>query len=153
MANTYSQLHVQLIFVVDGRQNLIAENNRESVEKYICGIISANKCKPLAIYTNPDHTHVLLGLNPSISVADLARNIKANSSRFINEKGWMRGKFNWQKGYGAFSYSKSQIDSVIKYILRQPEHHKRLTFKEEYLKMLQKAEITYDEKYLFDWYD
>lgn len=153
MANTYTQMYVQLVFAVKGRADIIPEGNRIELEKYICGIINNKKSKPLAIYCNPDHTHILIGFHPEISVSDLTRDIKANSSKFINEKKWLRAKFQWQDGFGAFTYSKSQIDDVIKYILKQPEHHKRKTFKEEYLSMLHKLEIAYDEKYLFEWYE
>ena len=153
MANTYTQIVVQIIFAVQGRQNLIAEQNREPLEKYICGIISKNDSKPLAIYCNPDHTHVLIGLNPSVSISNMAREIKANSSRWINEEKWIKGKFKWQEGFGAFTYSKSQIDSVAKYILDQPIHHKRKTFKEEYQDFLEKFDVEYNEKYLFDFYE
>jgi putative transposase len=121
------------------------------LEKYICGIINNNNSKPLAIYCNPDHLHVLIGFHPTISVSDMTRDVKANSSKFINEKKWLAGKFQWQDGFGAFTYSKSQIDAVGKYILNQAEHHKKKTFKEEYLLLLQKADIKYDERYLFDW--
>ncbi len=123
------------------------------MEKYICGIINNQKSKTLAIYSNPDHIHILIGLHPTISVSDITRDIKANSSKFINAKKWVVGKFNWQDGFGAFTYSKSQIDNVVKYILNQPEHHKKKTFKEEYLMMLQKFEIEYNEQYLFEWYE
>jgi len=153
MTNTYTQMYVQIVFAVLGRANLIAENHRVELEKYICGIVANKKCKPLAIYINPDHVHLLFGLHPTIAVSDLTRDIKANSSKFINNKQWVAGKFNWQDGFGSFSYSKSQIDGVIKYILNQPEHHKRKTFKEEYLYMLQKNEIAYDDRYLFEWYE
>jgi len=146
-------MYVQIVFAVLGRANLIAENHRVELEKYICGIVANKKCKPLAIYINPDHVHLLFGLHPTIAVSDLTRDIKANSSKFINNKQWVAGKFNWQDGFGSFSYSKSQIDGVIKYILNQPEHHKRKTFKEEYLYMLQKNEIAYDDRYLFEWYE
>ncbi len=152
MANTYTQMYVQIVFAVKGRENLITEKNRIELEKYICGIIKNKKSKPLAIYCNPDHTHVLVGLHPEVSVSDLSRDIKANSSKFVNEKKWITGKFQWQDGFGAFTYSKSQIDPVIKYVLNQPEHHKKQTFKEEYLLMLEKFEIAYDEQYLFEWY-
>ena len=149
MSNTYTQIYVQIIFAVQGRQNLIKEQHREELEKYICGIITKKNSKPLAIYCNPDHTHVLIGLHPSVSVSDIARDIKSNSSRWINENKWFRGKFHWQEGFGAFTYSKSQIDRVVKYILNQPEHHKRNTFREEYIKLLEKYKIKYEEKYLF----
>ena len=153
MPNTYSQMYVQIVFAVLRRANAIPENHRVELEKYICGIVANKKCKPLAIYINPDHVHLLFGLHPTISVSDLTRDAKASSSKFINDKKWVAGKFNWQDGFGAFTYSKSQIDEVIKYILNQPGHHKRKTFKEEYLNMLQKNEIAYDDRYLFEWYD
>lgn len=153
MANTYTQLYVQIVFAVKGRGNFIAEKNRIELEKYICGIVNNKKSKPLSIYCNPDHLHILIGLHPTMSVSDITRDIKANSSKFITEKKWLMGKFQWQDGFGAFTYSKSQIDAVAKYILNQPQHHKRKTFKEEYLSMLQKAEVVYDEKYLFEWYE
>ena len=99
----------------------------------------------------PDHTHLLVGLKPSISISDLVRDIKAGSSKFITDRNFVKGKFNWQEGFGAFSYSKSQIDSVIQYILNQEEHHKKKTFKEEYIDFLKRFEIEYQEKYLFEW--
>lgn len=151
MANTYTQLYIQLVFAVQGRENLIIEKHRLEIEKYICGIINNKKSKPLAIFCNPDHTHIFVGLHPENSISDLVRDIKSNSAKFINEKKWLRGKFNWQSGFGAFSYSRSHIDDVAKYILNQPERHKKIYFKEEYLDMLKKHEIDYDEKYLFEW--
>src|SRR5690554_129639 len=150
MANTYTQILVQIVFAVKGRQNLIAEKHREKIEKYICGIISNNRSKPLAIYCNPDHCHVLLGLHPSISISEISGDIKASSSKWINENRWIRGNFSWQEGYGAFTYSRSQLDVVVQYILNQPEHHRTKSFREEYLGFLQKFEIEFDEKYLFE---
>jgi REP element-mobilizing transposase RayT len=99
----------------------------------------------------PDHTHIFIGLQPSIAVSDLVRDIKAGSSKFINDNKWMKGKFNWQEGFGSFSYSRSHIDNVVNYILNQQEHHKKKSFKEEYLEFLNKYAIDYDEKYLFEW--
>lgn len=153
MANTYSQMYVQIVFAVLGRENVIKDIHRIELEKYICGIISNNKCKPLALYCNPDHAHVLIGLHPTVSVSDITRDIKANSSKFVKDKKWVIGKFAWQDGFGSFTYSRSQIDDVAKYIINQPEHHKKRTFKMEYLSMLQKNEIHFDERYLFEWYD
>ena len=95
--------------------------------------------------------HLLVGIKPSIAISDLVRDIKAGSSNFINEKGWIRGRFNWQEGFGAFSYSRSQIDAVSKYISEQETHHRSNSFKSEYLGLLRKFEVDYDEKYLFDW--
>jgi len=153
MANTFTQMYIQIVFAVKGRQNLIREKHRDELEKYMCGIVNNNKSKPLPIYCNPDHVHILIGLHPSMSVSDMARAIKANSSKWINEKRWIRGQFRWQEGYGAFTYSKSQIDAVVKYILNQPEHHRKSTFKEEYLSILNKLDIQFDEQYLFEWYE
>lgn len=153
MPNTYSQLYVQIVFAVKGRQNLIPKQHREELHKYITGIVQNNEQKMLSVFCMPDHAHLLIGLKPSISISDLVRDIKSSSSKFISEKGFVNGKFNWQEGFGAFSYSRSQIDAVIKYILTQEEHHRKLTFKEEYIDFLKKFQVEYDEKYLFDWID
>ena len=152
MANTYTQIYVQIVFAVKGRENLIHEKHREKLEKYICGIVNNKESKPLAIYCNPDHLHILIGLKSNTSVSDITRDIKANSSKWINEKKFIVGKFSWQEGYGAFTYAKSQIDAVAKYIHNQPQHHQKKSFKEEYLAILNKAEIEFEEKYLFEWY-
>ncbi|VXB43128.1 MULTISPECIES: IS200/IS605 family transposase [Chryseobacterium] len=151
MANTYTQIYIQIVFAVKGRQNLIPEENREELHKFITGIVSHRNQKLFAVFAMPDHVHILVSMSPTVTISDLVRDIKAGSSKFINEKGWMNGKFNWQEGYGAFSYSKSSVDSVVKYILNQEVHHKTKTFKEEYLDFLQKFEIEYDSKYLFEW--
>ncbi len=151
MPNTYSQIYIQIIFAVKGRENVISTNNREELQKYITGIVQNREQKLLSIFSMPNHTHVLIGIKPLISISDLVRDIKTGSSNFINEQKWVKGKFAWQEGFGAFSYSKSQIDNVIKYILNQEEHHKTFSFKEEYINFLEKFEIQYDEKYLFEW--
>jgi len=151
MPNTYTQLYVQIVFTVKGRANLISSNNREELHKFITGIVSNRNQKMLAIYAMPDHVHILIGLKPNISISDLVRDIKAGSSKFINDSKWINGKFNWQEGFGAFSYSKSHLDNVVKYILNQEEHHKNQSFKEEYLEFLQKYDIEYDSNYLFEW--
>ena len=153
MANTYTQIYIQIVFAVKGRQNLIARGNREDLHKYITGIVQNKGQKMLAIYSMPDHTHLLIGLKPDITVSDFVRDIKAGSSKFINDSRWVNGKFQWQEGFGAFSYSKSQIQSVTRYILNQEEHHKNYTFKEEYVDFLKKFQIEFDEKYLFNWLD
>ena len=101
----------------------------------------------------PDHIQAFIGLRPSMAISDLVRDIKNNSSNFINEKKWTKDKFSWQEGYGVFTYSHSQIDAVYNYILHQEEHHKKKTFREEYLDFLKKFEIEYNAKYLFDWID
>lgn len=150
MPNTYSQIFIQIVFAVKGRQNLISKNNREELHKYITGIIQHKEQKLLTIFCMPDHLHILISIKPSISLSDLVRDIKVNSSKFINDKHWIQGKFSWQEGFGAFSYSKSHLDTVVKYILNQEEHHKTKTFKEEYIEFLEKFEIEYNENYLFE---
>jgi putative transposase len=153
MPNTYSQLYIQLVFAVKGRQSLIPKHNREELHKFITGIIQNRDHKLLSIFAMPDHIHIFIGLKPHQSISDLVRDVKSGSSKFINNNKWTIGKFNWQEGYGAFSYSKSQIDNVVNYILNQEEHHKTKTFKEEYIEFLEKFEIEYNEKYLFEWID
>jgi len=151
MANTYSQIYIQIVFAVKGRQNLIATEKREELHKFITGIVTNREQKLLAIFAMPDHVHILVGMKPNISISDLVRDIKAGSSKFINDSKWINGKFNWQEGFGAFSYSKSNLDNVVKYILNQEDHHKNKTFKNEYLDLLEKFEIDFNEKYVFEW--
>lgn len=151
MPNTYTQLYIQIVFAVKGRENLISKVNREELHKYITGIVQNRDQKLLSIFCMPDHVHLLISIKPTISISDLVRDIKAGSSKFINDSKWIKGKFNWQEGFGAFSYSKSQIDAVVKYILNQEEHHKKINFKDEYIDFLKKFEIEYNEKYLFEW--
>ncbi|MGH7596056.1 MAG: IS200/IS605 family transposase [bacterium] len=151
MANTYTQIYIHVVFAVQGRQNLIPKEHKEELHKYITGIVQNKKQKLIAINSMPDHIHIFIGMKPSIALSDLVRDIKNNSSNFINEKKWIRGKFSWQEGFGAFSYGHSQIDVVVKYIQNQEEHHTKKTFKEEYLEMLKKFDVEYDERYLFKW--
>jgi putative transposase len=151
MANTYTQIYIQIVFAVKGRQNLISKENREELHKFITGIVSNRGQKLFAVFAMPDHVHILVSMSPTVSISDLVRDIKAGSSKFINDKKWMNEKFNWQEGYGAFSYSKSNIDLVVKYIVNQEEHHKNKSFKNEFLEFLEKFEIEYDSKYLFEW--
>ncbi|NJN24785.1 MAG: IS200/IS605 family transposase [Cyclobacteriaceae bacterium] len=153
MPNTYTQLLIQFVFAVKNRDALINEPIRPDVEKYISGIIKNNNHVLLAQYCMPNHCHILVGFNPIQSISDLAKDIKSNSSKWINENKFTPFKFNWQEGFGAFSYSKSQLDVVANYILNQKEHHKKKTFKEEYLDFLQKFNVDYNEKYLFEWLD
>jgi REP element-mobilizing transposase RayT len=153
MSNTYTQINIQIVFAVSKRENLISKNNRDELQKYITTVIENKGQKLLAIFAMPNHIHILIGMRPNIALSDLVRDIKSTSSNFINSKKWVKGKFNWQNGFGAFSYSNSQLDRVIKYVLNQEEHHKRKSFKKEYLEFLSKFEIDYDEKYLFDWID
>ena len=153
MANTYTQLYIQIVFSVKGRENLIKESFRDELEKIICGIISKQNCKTYAIYCNPDHTHLFVGIHPTISVSKLMEQVKTGSSNWLNSKQYIVGKFSWQDGYGAFSYSKSHIDKVVKYVLNQSEHHKKQSFRDEYMSFLNKFEMDYDPKYLFEWYE
>ena len=151
MANTYTQLYIHLVFAVHGRQHMVTETVRERVQQYLCGIAHDRQHKVLAIYCMPDHTHLLVGLHPDQSIAELVQLLKSNSSKWLNENRLLPGRFEWQRGYGAFSYAKSQLDNVINYILTQPEHHKRISFREEYLDILKRFEVEYDPRYLFNW--
>ena len=152
MANTYTQLYVQIIFSPLGRQNLICNKIKNDIYKYIVGIIKRKNQKPMIINGMPDHVHILIGFSPDIAISDLVRDIKSNSSNFINENKLIPGKFSWQKGFGAFTYSKSQVPRVVRYIENQEEHHRMKTFKEEYLELLEKFEVDYKKHYLFEWY-
>jgi len=153
MANTYSQIYIQIVFTVKGKHNLIKKQNRSELHKYISGIVTNRNQKLVSIFAMPDHIHLLVGIKPNISISDVVRDIKSGSSKFISDNNWVKGKFAWQEGYGAFSYSKNQIDRVVNYILNQEEHHKKRTFKEEYLELLKKNEIEYSDEYLFEWVD
>ena len=151
MANTYTQIYLHVVFTVKRRQNLIENNWKEELHKYICGIVNSKKQKVYAIGGVADHVHILISLKPNITVSDLVRDIKSNSSKWINEKGLSRGKFQWQEGFGAFSHAQSQLSTVITYINNQEQHHKKKTFKDEYVELLNKYNIEFDDKYLFDW--
>lgn len=149
MANTYSKLYIQIVFAVKGRQNLISKKWKDEIYKYITGIVSNQKQKLIAINGMPDHIHILVGIKPNISLSDLVRDIKSSSSKFINEQKLINGKFEWQKGFGAFSYGHSQLSNVIKYIENQEEHHKSRTFKEEYIAFLKLFDIDFKDEYIF----
>lgn len=151
MANTFTQVYIQIVFSVKGRQNLIQKSWRDELYKYICGIVNAKEQKVYAIGGVADHIHILVSIKPNIAISDLVRDIKANSSKWINEKGHVLGKFQWQEGFGAFSYAQSQLDNVIAYINNQEQHHQKKTFKQEYTGLLQKFNVAYDEQYLFEW--
>ncbi len=150
MANTYSQIYIHIVFAVKGRQNLISKEWKEELYKYITGIVRNKDQKLIAINGMPDHIHILIGLKPSKSISDLTRDIKANSSRFINEKQWVNGKFEWQTGFGAFSCGQSDVSTVIQYIQNQEIHHCEKTFKEEYINLLESFGIDYKNEYLFE---
>jgi REP element-mobilizing transposase RayT len=153
MPGTFSQIYIQVVFAVKGRESLIHKEWEERLYQYITGIVRTKEQKLIAINGMPDHIHVFIGMKPSCCLSDLVREIKKSSNDFINENNLSRFRFSWQEGYGAFSYSHSQIDAVAKYILNQKEHHKKVTFKEEYVDFLKKFEIEHDEKYLFNWID
>ena len=153
MPATFSQIYIQVVFAVQGRQNLIQHSWKTELHKYIAGIITAKQQKSIIVNGMPDHIHAFIGLKPAMAVSDLVRDVKNNSTKFINEHGFVKGKFSWQEGFGAFSYSRSHIDRVYKYILNQEEHHKKKSFKTEYIEFLNFFEIPYDEKYLFEWYE
>jgi REP element-mobilizing transposase RayT len=149
MANTYTQIHIQAVFSVQNRECIIQNNWRDELYKYITGIVQKNNHKLLAINGMSDHVHILFGLRPSQSVSDLLQDIKGSSSKWINDKRLVRGKFSWQEGYGAFSYNKTDLPNLIRYINNQAIHHKRKTFIEEYHEMLKEFETDYDDRFIF----
>lgn len=148
MVNSYTQIYIHIVFAVEGRQNLIPPEHNDELQKFIIGIVSAQKQKLIAINNMPDHLHLLVGLRPDSSLSDLVRDVKAGSSKFIKEKRWVAGRFSWQEGFGAFSYSRSQLGTVIRYIENQQQHHARQTFRNEYIELLEKFGVDYDRKYL-----
>jgi putative transposase len=149
MSNTYTQIHIHVVFAVKNRVGIIHKDWRDELYKYITGIIQKNDHKLLIINGVEDHLHLFFGMRPTQTLSDLMQDVKANSSKWINEKGFVQGRFEWQSGYGAFSYSKSQISSVIKYIENQEVHHTKQTFLEEYKNLLDQFEVDYDERYIF----
>ncbi|MBN8705978.1 MAG: IS200/IS605 family transposase [Bacteroidetes bacterium] len=151
MVGTFSQIYVQVVFAVNGRENLLQKPWRDDVFKYIAGIIKSKNQKSIIVNGVGNHVHFLVGLKPSMSLSDLVRDVKNNSSNFINEQKFVGGKFSWQNGFGSFSYSHSQLDQVYQYILNQEQHHRNKSFREEYIGFLKKYEIEFEEKYLFDW--
>ncbi len=153
MAGTFSQIYIQVVFAVYKRQNFLHPSWRTELFKYMSGIIKQKGQKPIIVNGVCDHVHLFIGLKPAMSVSDLIRDVKCNSSQFVNDKNFVDNKFSWQEGFAAFSYANSQIDNVYNYILNQEAHHKKQTFKEEYFTMLSEFEIPYNEQYLFEWYD
>ena len=151
MPNTFTQIYIHVVFAVQGRENLINLSFKDELEKYMTGIITRKEQKLYAISCMPDHVHFLVSMQPNIGLSDLVRDVKNNSTRFINRKNWMNGKFHWQKGFGAFSYGHSQIDRVVKYIQNQEKHHSGKKFKDEYLEILNNFQASYNNKYLFTW--
>ena len=149
MANTYTQIYLHIVFAVEGRQNLIAPEHNDELQKYITGIVAAQKQKLITINNLPDHLHLLVGLRPDAALSDLVRDVKAGSSKFINDKRWVIGRFSWQEGFGAFSHARSQLDTVIRYIQNQQKHHAKKSFRDEYVELLEKFGVEYDRKYIF----
>lgn len=150
MANTYTQIYIHVVFSVKGRQSLIQKKWKDELFMYISGIAKGKQQKVYAIGGVEDHIHILLSIKPNIALSDLVREIKSNSSKWINEKSLVMGRFEWQAGFGAFSCSHSQLESVIAYINNQEEHHTKKNFKFEYIEMLQKWNVDFDEKYVFN---
>jgi putative transposase len=149
MANTYTQLYIQFVFAVQNRISLIQPDWEEDLYKYVTGIARNHKHKMIAINGMPDHLHVFVGLNPTQSMSDFMRIMKGESSEWINSKKFIKGKFSWQAGYGAFSYGRSQIDQVYNYVMNQEKHHERKSFRQEYIELLKLFGIEYDERYIF----
>ena len=153
MANTYTQIYIHAVFAVEGRQSLIAPEHKIEIYKYMTTVVQNQKNKVMAINGMPDHVHLLIGLNPDIALSDLVRDAKAAASSLINDKRWVRGHFNWQRGFGGFSYSKSQVSRVAKYIEDQERHHAKRSFRDEYEALLRKFDVEYDPRYLFKYID
>ena len=151
MPGTFSQVYIQIVFAVKGRENLIGKTWKDELHKYIAGVIKGKEQKSIIVNGVQDHIHAFIGLRPSASISDIVRDIKNNSTNFINERRLVQGKFSWLEGYGAFSYGHSQIEKVYNYILTQEEHHKKTTFREEYIGFLNKFEVPFEERYLFEW--
>lgn len=149
MANTYTQIHLQLIFAVQNRRSLIQESWEDRLYEYITGIVQQNTHKMIIINGMPDHLHIVIGMRPIQSLSDLMQDIKGSSSKWINDNKLSTGKFNWQEGFGAFSYSKSQLPKLIEYVKNQKAHHKKKTFIDEYKEFLKAFEVDFDEKYIF----
>ena len=151
MPNTYSQIYIQIVFAVQHRNALIDGIWEEQLYKYITGIVQNKEQKMIAVNGMPNHIHIFIGMKPTCCISDLVREIKKSSSTFIKDNQLSAKSFNWQEGFGAFSYSHSNVDAVYNYVMNQKEHHKKQTFKEEYIAFLKKFEVEHNEKYLFDW--
>jgi len=149
MVNTFSQIYIQTVFAVSNRQSLIKSNFKEDLYKYITGIVKNQGQKLISINGMPDHVHILIGLRPAMALADLVQEIKADSTNFVNKRKLVHGRFSWQEGYGAFSYGHSQLDTIVRYIQNQEKHHRRRSFRDEYLTLLRKYDIAFDDKYVF----
>ena len=150
MPNTYSQIYLQFVFAVKHRQSLIPKEHKEELHKYMTGLVQNRKAKMIAVHCMPDHAHLFVGFKPVLSISDFVKEIKVASNDFLNNKSWLKHKFNWQEGYGVFSYGHSQIDTVAKYVMNQEQHHQKKTFRQEYLAFLDKFQIPFEEQYLFE---
>jgi putative transposase len=150
---TFTQMYVQLVFAVKNRDAVLTKVIRKRIFEYISGISTNLKHKSIIVNETSNHVHILIGLNPSISVSDTVHDIKRSSSLFINNEKLCPRRFSWQEGYGGFTYSRSQIDEVYNYIENQESHHKKRTFREEYIDILIKNEIEFDQQFLFDFWD
>jgi REP element-mobilizing transposase RayT len=150
MANTFSQIYIQTVFAVSSRQSLIKPEFKADLYKYIAGIVRNQGQKLISINGMSDHVHILIGLRPAMALADLVQEIKSDSTKYVNKNKWVHGRFSWQEGYGAFSYGHSQLDTIISYIQNQEKHHSRRSFKNEYLSLLRKFDIAFEDKYVFD---
>jgi putative transposase len=153
VANTYTQIFLQFVFAVSRRQCLIPREHKEELHRYIGGLVTRRKSKPLAIHCMPDHAHIFVGYKPTISIPDFVKEIKVESNNFIKAKGWIQDPFKWQEGYGAFSYSRSHIGNVINYINNQEKHHQKQKFRDEYKELLVEFEIPFEDQYLFEFFD
>ena len=151
MAGTFSQIYLQFVFAVQGRQSLIPKEHKEELHKYMTSLVQTRKAKMLAIHCMPDHTHLFVGLKPAVYIPDFVKEVKVQSNEFIREKGWVPTTFHWQEGDGVFSDGHSQIDRVCTYIFNQEEQHQQKTSKEEYFDFLQKFPVPYEERFLFEW--
>jgi putative transposase len=151
MAGTFTQIYIQIVFAVKRRESLIVSQWEEELYKYITGIVRNKEQKMLAINGMPDHIHFLIGMRPTCCLSDLVREVKKSSNEFVNEKRFSKFKFEWQGGYGAFSYGHSNLDAVIAYIHNQKRHHQKKTFKDEYMEFLTKFDIEFKDDYLFEW--
>ena len=148
MPNTYTQIHIQFVFAVKFRKALIEDSYKQELYQYITGIVQSYGHKMLAINGVADHIHIFIGMRPTQSISDLMQDIKGNSSKWVNDKKFLKVKFEWQGGYGAFSYSKSHVQNVINYVKNQEKHHTKQTFRDEYIEFLKKFDIDYDERYI-----
>lgn len=151
MANTYTKIYIHAVFAVKYRQSLIPPSYASDLHSYMAGIITAEGQVPLRINGMPDHVHLAIRMRPDLSISDLMRVVKANSSKWMNQQKWMTGRFSWQRGFGAFSYNESQVPNLIRYIDRQQIHHSRQSFKKEYIELLEAFQVDYEPDYLFDW--